>query len=118
MEHNEVILRAIGVLTETQPMLAALNEDVDAKYEADTVIGELVNEMLPTVEVPSTATALEVGQAVADAAAQATISIVGAFAFLFSELATIHDAGRNDITTEELLRELALRFSNPADDGA
>jgi hypothetical protein len=36
---------------------------------------------------------------------------VGAFAFLFSELADLHDSGRTDVKTADLLQDLALRMS-------
>ncbi|MFC8201343.1 hypothetical protein ACFUTV_39000 [Streptomyces sp. NPDC057298] len=117
MDQNELVLRAIGILTESRPMHAALNEDVDADYETSGAIGELFNGTFPSVAVPAEATAQETGEAVAQAAVTAAVKLVGAFTFLFSELADLHDAGRTDIKTEDLLRELALRFSNPqADD--
>ena len=44
------------------------------------------------------------------------MQLIGAFTYVFAELAEVHDAGRTDITSEELLRELALRMSRPNDD--
>lgn len=113
MDHNEVVLRAIGILTESQSMSATLNEDVDADYKINGAIGQLFNEVLPTVAIPAGATAEEAGTAVAKAAVTTTVQLMSAFAFLFSALADVHDAGRSDIKTADLLRDLALRFSNP-----
>jgi hypothetical protein len=73
--------------------------------------------MLPTVAIPVEATAPEAGQMVAEAAAMASLNMANAFTFLFSELADVHDAGRSDITTDDLLRKLALRFSSPQPEG-
>ena len=113
MEQSEIILRAIGVLTETQEMVRRLNEDVEVDIDAgEAQLGRLVTEVFPSVEVPGDATPAEAGQAVIDALMPAAISLVGAFAFLFSELAEVHDTGRSEIKSTELLRTLALRVSN------
>ncbi|MEU9875603.1 hypothetical protein ACIBCS_39600 [Streptomyces phaeochromogenes] len=113
MEQSEIILRAIGVLTETQEMVRRLNEDVEVDIDAgEAQLGRLVTEVFPSVEVPGDATPAEAGQAVIDALMPAAISLVGAFAFLFSELAEVHDTGRTEIKSTELLRTLALRLSN------
>ncbi|TLS40860.1 hypothetical protein FE633_39150 [Streptomyces montanus] len=113
MEQSEIILRAIGVLTETQEMVRRLNGDADVDADVgDAQLGRLVTEVFPPVEVPVDATPAEAGQAVVDALMPAAISLVGAFAFVFSELAEVHDTGRSDITSTELLRTLALRLSN------
>jgi hypothetical protein len=113
MEQSEIILRAIGVLTETQEMVRRLNEEVEIDIDAgEAQLGRLVTEVFPSVEVPGDATPAEAGQAVIDALMPAAISLVGAFAFLFSELAEVHDTGRSDIKSTDLLRTLALRLSN------
>ncbi|MFI6340562.1 hypothetical protein [Streptomyces sp. NPDC050535] len=117
MEQTEIILRAIGVLTETNAMVRRIaqsddNAADDAEVEStETQLGALVTEVFPRVEVPSDAGPAEAGQAVADAYLPATISLVGAFAFLFSELADVHDSGRTDVKTADLLQDLALRMS-------
>ncbi|MGP4045788.1 hypothetical protein [Streptomyces sp. 2A115] len=117
MEQSEIILRAIGVLTETQEMVRRLNEEAEVDIDAgEAQLGRLVTEVFPSVEVPGDATPAEAGQAVVDALMPAAISLVGAFAFLFSELAEVHDTGRTDIKSTELLRTLALRLSNTATD--
>ncbi|MEV0222810.1 hypothetical protein [Streptomyces sp. NPDC050704] len=113
MEQSEIILRAIGVLTETQEMVRRLNEEAEVDIDAgEAQLGRLVTEVFPSVEVPGDATPAEAGQAVIDALMPAAISLVGAFAFLFSELAEVHDTGRTDIKSTELLRTLALRLSD------
>src|SRR5882757_10083977 len=105
MEQTEIILRAIGVLTETNAMVRRIAQSDDDEADdtevesAETQLGALVTEVFPRVEVPSDAGPAEAGQAVADAYLPATISLVGAFAFLFSELADLHDSGRTDVKT-------------------
>jgi len=117
MEQTEIILRAIGVLTETNAMVRRIAQDDSADIDlGESQLGQLVTEVFPTVEVPGDAGPAEAGQAVADAYLPATISLVGAFAFVFSELAEIHDSGRNDISTADLLQDLALRMSRGGED--
>lgn len=119
MDQNEIVLRAIGILTESKDMFDILNQDVDAEYETNGAIGTLFNDVFPDVVLPAEATAQQAGEAVAQAALTSALKLVGAFAFLFSELADVNDAGHGGIKTADLLRELALRFSNPpADDNA
>ncbi|GGX72737.1 hypothetical protein [Streptomyces minutiscleroticus] len=116
MEQTEIILRAIGVLTETNAMVRRISEDDSAIDPSESQLGQLVTEVFPTVEVPADAGPAEAGQAVADAYMPATISLVGAFAFLFSELADLHDAGRTDVSSADLLQDLALRMSRAVDE--
>ena len=112
MEQTEIILRAIGVLTETNAMARRIALDESADFDpGENQLGALVTEVFPSVEVPADAGPAEAGQAVADAYLPATISLVGAFAFIFSELAELHDSGRSDISTADLLQTLALRMS-------
>ncbi|MEU4167824.1 hypothetical protein AB0F46_13165 [Streptomyces sp. NPDC026665] len=112
MEQTEIILRAIGVLTETNAMVRRIAQDEEDGVEsAENNLGALVTEVFPRVEVPGDAGPAEAGQAVADAYLPAAISLVGAFAFLFSELADLHDSGRTDVKTADLLQDLALRMS-------
>lgn len=116
MHQNEVILRAIGILTESRTLHEAMTRDAEADYRLDDSIGTLFNEMLPTVTVPSDATPKQAGDLVAQASVACTVRIMSAFAFLFSELASVHDAGRTDIGTADLLRQIALRLSEEPDE--
>jgi hypothetical protein len=116
MDQNEVVLRAIGILTEAQNMFAALNEDPDADYELSPAFATLINEVLPTVLVPEDASPREAAETAAQAVAASALQLVHAFAFLFSELADVHDAGHSDIKSADLLQDLALRFSHPPQD--
>lgn len=119
MDQNEIVLRAIGILTESKDMFSTLNRDADAEYETSGAIGNLLQGAFPRFEIPADATAQEAGQAVLQGAFATTLQLVSAFTFLFSELADVNDAGPGNIKSADVLRELALRFSNPsADDDA
>ncbi|MEV7087040.1 hypothetical protein AB0O07_14230 [Streptomyces sp. NPDC093085] len=120
MEQNEVVLRAIGILTQSAEWMrtadreAASGTEPGARPDAGPAagqIGSLVAEVFPSFTVSPEATPLEAAHSVTEAALPPVMQLIGAFSFVFTELARVHDAGRTDITSEELLRELALRMS-------
>ncbi|MFJ9174552.1 hypothetical protein [Streptomyces sp. NPDC102360] len=112
MEQREIILRAIGVLTETHEMVRRLS-DGEALDTDVTQLGRLVSEVFPTIEIPSGASAEEAAELAIAALMPASVSLVEAFAFLFTQLAKVHDEGRMDVQSSELLQEIALRMSDP-----
>ncbi|MFJ8929859.1 MULTISPECIES: hypothetical protein [unclassified Streptomyces] len=114
MEQREIILRAIGVLTETHEMVRRLS-DGEALDTDLTQLGRLVSEVFPTIEIPSGATAEEAAELAIAALMPASVSLVEAFAFLFTQLAKVHDEGRIDVNSSELLQEIALRMSDPGE---
>ncbi|MFE3599071.1 hypothetical protein [Streptomyces sp. NPDC059142] len=129
MEQNEVVLRAIGILTQSAEWIRTADRDAEAGegVGAEPVagaegvesgagqIGSLLAEVFPSFTVSSEATPLEAAHSVTEAALPPIMQLIGAFTFVFTELARVHDAGRTDVTSEELLRELALRMSRPDD---
>ncbi|MFJ2111266.1 MULTISPECIES: hypothetical protein [unclassified Streptomyces] len=119
MEQSEVVLRAIGILTHSSEWLrtAADRDGVSdpAAREGSGQLGALLAEVFPSFTVAPDATPLEAAHAVTEAALPAVMQLIGAFAQIYTELARVHDSGRTDISSEELLRELALRMSRPGD---
>ena len=113
MDDNEIILRAIGVLTESQRMFAALREDPDADYELSGALTEFVNETIPPIALPADASLEQAAAAGASAVVEASARLMQAFTYLFWELTEVHDAGRTDITSEDVLRTIALDRSSP-----
>ncbi|MGY0489028.1 hypothetical protein [Streptomyces sp. WG-D5] len=114
MEQREIILRAIGVLTETHEMVRRLSDGEQLDTDL-TQLGRFVSEVFPTIEIPSGATPEEAAELTIAALMPASVSLVEAFAFLFTQLAKIHDEGRGDVSSSELLQEIALRMSDPGD---
>ncbi|AXG80275.1 hypothetical protein [Streptomyces paludis] len=126
MEQNEVVLRAIGILTQSAEWVRSTGPEAEpgtgdrAAGERPAVpgagqIGSLLAEVFPSFTVSPEATPLEAAHAVTEAALPAVMRLIGAFSYVYAELARVHDSGRTDITSEELLRELALRMQRPAD---
>ncbi|MCX3061225.1 hypothetical protein [Streptomyces beihaiensis] len=115
MEQREIILRAIGVLTETQEMMRRIGSGEELDTD-ETQLGKLVSEVFPAVEIPSAATAEEAAELTIAALMPASVSLVEAFAYLFMQLARVHDEGREDVTSTDLLRDIALRMSEQESD--
>ncbi|MYV53640.1 hypothetical protein [Streptomyces sp. SID3212] len=125
MEQNEVVLRAIGILTQSAEWIRTAERHPAAAESTDSTgttaargsgegqIGSLLAEVFPSFAVPSEATPLEAAHAVTEAALPAIMQLIGAFTYVYSELAEVHDSGRTDISSEDLLRDLALRMSRP-----
>ncbi|WP_327234503.1 hypothetical protein OG349_11415 [Streptomyces sp. NBC_01317] len=131
MEQNEVVLRAIGILTQSAEWIRTAERHPESTNSTDSTdttgaatprgsgegqIGSLLAEVFPSFAVSSEATPLEAAHAVTEAALPAIMQLIGAFTYVYSELAEVHDAGRTDITSEDLLRDLALRMSRPPQD--
>ncbi|MDG4856895.1 hypothetical protein P8605_01745 [Streptomyces sp. T-3] len=110
MEQKEIILRAIGVLTETHEMVRRLGEGEKLDTER-TQLGQLVAEVFPAVEIPTGASAQEAAELTIAALLPASVSLVEAFSFLFTQLAHVHDEGHDELKSTELLQKIALRMS-------
>ncbi|MGW2507839.1 hypothetical protein ACWC0A_00170 [Streptomyces scopuliridis] len=121
MEQSEVVLRAIGILTQSAEWIRTANLDTDGdsgigsgeRGSGEGQIGSLLAEVFPSFTVSPESTPLEAAHAVTAAALPPMMQLIGAFTYVFAQLAEVHDSGRTDITSEDLLRELALRMSRP-----
>ncbi|MFJ1579380.1 hypothetical protein [Streptomyces sp. NPDC088182] len=137
MEQSEVVLRAIGILTQSAEWIRTANRDAGGETDGQAgghtgggtgaegsspergsgegQIGSLLAEVFPSFTVSPESTPLEAAHAVTAAALPPMMQLIGAFTYVFAQLAEVHDSGRTDITSEDLLRELALRMSRPND---
>ncbi|MFD3439533.1 hypothetical protein ACFWU3_18705 [Streptomyces sp. NPDC058685] len=110
MEQSEVLKRVIGILTQMTDWRRILEEDEERDIGSDpSVITALLSETLPRIRIPEDATHEEIANLVAEKVGGAIHQLVGAFTLAFVELAQVHDSGRDNITTNDVLRELALR---------
>ncbi|MFF4364972.1 hypothetical protein [Streptomyces sp. NPDC001594] len=123
MERAEILKRVIGILTEAQDVRRAVEsgpDDEDAgPQEAPGVATLLLNEMLPSIRVPADATPQQVASLVAEALGPALHTMVSGFSLAFTSLAIAHDSGRTDVSSIEVLQELALEVeAGTYDEGA
>jgi hypothetical protein len=114
MENGEIIQRVVGVLTQTAEVYRLLREDPDRNDEeldaGTTVISDLVSEVLRAeLVIPANASPQEVVNIAVEALREPIYQLLAASAFAFVELAEVHDAGRSDVSSAEVLRRLALK---------
>ncbi|MFJ8160355.1 hypothetical protein ACIRBY_05430 [Streptomyces sp. NPDC096136] len=122
MERAEILKRVIGILTEAQDVRRAVENGRDeepGRAEEPGVATLLLNEMLPSIRVPADASPQQVAALVAEALGPALHTMVSGFSLAFTSLAIAHDAGRTDVSSIEVLQELALEVeAGTYDDGA
>ncbi|NXY94708.1 hypothetical protein HYE82_09945 [Streptomyces sp. BR123] len=108
MERAEILKRVIGILTEAQDIRLAAEAGQEIEAPADGVATLLLNEMLPSIRVPADASAQQVAAHVSKALGPALHTMVSGFSLAFTSLAIAHDGGRTDVSSIEVLQELAL----------
>jgi len=111
MKQSEVVKRVVGILTEAGEIRRLLEENVDRDdVEADSsVVTALLNETMPRITIPENATIEEVATLVGREVGGAVEQLVGAFTLAFAMLAQVHDSGQTDISSADVLQDLALR---------
>jgi hypothetical protein len=109
MKDSDFVRRIIGILTEAKQMQALLEEDPDREDISGDNVRTLLNETMPTIELPADASPEELGEALSLQLSPVIERLTGAFSLIFLQLAEIHDAGRTDVTSTEVLQDLALR---------
>ncbi|MER6770231.1 MULTISPECIES: hypothetical protein [Streptomyces] len=111
MEQREVVKRVIGILTEAREMQRLLEadlerEDLDAGAGAVTA---LLNETMPHIAIPDDFSVEEVVTVVGREVGGAVEQLVSAFTLAFTMLAQVHDSGQTDVSSADVLQDLALR---------
>lgn len=119
MEQSEVVKRVIGILTEAGEMRRLLEEDPDRDDPSNdsTVVTALLNETMPRIAIPEDATIEDVVVLVGREVGGAVEQLVGAFTLAFAMLAQVHDAGQTDVTSADVLQDLALRAEQFGSEG-
>ncbi|MEV7197003.1 hypothetical protein AB0N81_35145 [Streptomyces sp. NPDC093510] len=112
MEQREIIQRVVGILTESLEMRRQVRENPDGEIENSGAVGAMLEEMLPRIELPAEATPIEVAAVVGQELGPVIEQITSAFAFSFAQLAEVHDEGRTDVSTADVLRSIALHFES------
>jgi hypothetical protein len=111
MEQSEVVKRVVGILTEAGEIRRLLEENADRDYvETDqSVVTTLLNETMPRISIPEDASIEEVAALVGREVGGAVEQLVGAFTLAFAMLAQVHDSGQTDVSSADVLQDLALR---------
>lgn len=111
MEQSEVLKRVIGILTEAGEMQRHADADMDQDDPAagPSIVTTLLNETMPHIAIPGDATVEEMAAMVGREVGGAVEQLVGAFTLAFIALAQIHDTGQQDVSSADVLQDLALR---------
>ncbi|GGW97899.1 hypothetical protein GCM10010297_19270 [Streptomyces malachitofuscus] len=110
MEQREIMQRSVGILTEALEMRRRLREDPGADVAGNGAIATLLEEMLPHVQLPAGASAREVADIVTEKLGPAIVHITSALTFAFVQLAEVHDEGRTDVSSADVLRSISLHY--------
>ncbi|MEI5527896.1 hypothetical protein WB401_14310 [Streptomyces brasiliscabiei] len=111
MERTEIMQRVVGILTEAVEVRRQARENPGAEVALTGAVSALLVETLPSIELPADASAQETAHIVADALAPAIVTLAHCFSYAFAHLAEVHDAGRTDTTTADVLQALSLQFA-------
>ncbi len=110
MEQREIMQRSVGILTEALEMRRRLRENPDADVAGNGAVATLLEEMLPHVQLPVDASAREVADIVTAKLGPAIVQIASSLTFAFVQLAEIHDEGRTDVSSADVLRSISLHY--------
>ncbi|MET8438069.1 hypothetical protein ABZV61_36055 [Streptomyces sp900116325] len=111
MEEREITRRIVGVLTRAQD----LERDPEDPNNDAAVIGELLTECIPQILIDRSWSDAQLAQEVNRQLDTPLQLIAAAFASAFIQLAEYHDAGRTDVSSADVLRELALQNEDDAE---
>ncbi|MDQ0792486.1 hypothetical protein [Streptomyces sp. B1I3] len=121
MEQSEVLKRVIGILTEAGEIQRQAEDlDGDDPEVGGSIVTTLLNETMPHIAIPADASVEDMAALVGREVGGAVEQLVGAFTLAFIALAQIHDSGQQDVTSADVLQDLALRaeeLSSGDDDG-
>ncbi|GGZ06396.1 hypothetical protein [Streptomyces nitrosporeus] len=110
MEQSEVLKRVIGILTEAGEMQRKAEQDDVAGADAGgSIVTSLLNETMPHIAISADATVEEVALLVGREVGGAVEQLVGAFTLAFIALSQVHDSGQHEVTSADVLQDLALR---------
>ncbi|MEU0126296.1 MULTISPECIES: hypothetical protein [unclassified Streptomyces] len=118
MEQSEVLKRVIGILTEAGQMQRQAEEDGGGgdPDAGGSMVTTLLNETMPHIAIPADASVEEMAALVGREVGGAVEQLVGAFTLAFIALAQIHDSGQEDVTSADVLQDLALRAEELSSD--
>ncbi|MER8184467.1 hypothetical protein [Kitasatospora sp. NPDC094015] len=110
MEQSDVLKRVIGILTQAGEWVHEPEGVPVADAEEETnVVLQLLNDVMPRVVIPAEASGEEIGAILSEELGAPILQLATAFAVAFWELAEVHDSGRTEVSSLDVLRELALR---------
>ncbi|MFE9443798.1 hypothetical protein ACFYO2_33550 [Streptomyces sp. NPDC006602] len=111
MDQREIMQRVVGILTESLEMRRQVRENPGKQIALTGAISALLAETLPHIHLPANAGGQAAAAIVTEELGPTIVSIANCFSFAFVQLAEVHDEGRTDISTTDVLRSISLRFA-------
>ena len=114
MDQGEYMQRVVGILT--QALEWAHQKENDEHHQGSDEEYQLIGEMLSmpfSLEIPANAPLQMVIDLVTKKIHESTTGLTTAFIAAFVQLAYYHDTGQTDVSSTDVLRELALRAEEP-----
>lgn len=112
MEFGDVMKRVVGVLTRAQEDLRGMEA---TEVDESDIIGQLLTECLPPIQIDQTWTDEQFSVELNRQLNVPLQRLAAAFASAFLQLAEYHDSGQTDVSSADVLRELALRSEEQTD---
>ncbi|WP_330323481.1 hypothetical protein [Streptomyces pseudovenezuelae] len=111
MRDSDITQRVVGILTQTNEWHRKFSEDPDREdLEESGAVGQFVKELFRAeVDIRGDASPQEAVNAAMDVLEPRILHVVAEFAFAYAELAGLHDSGRTDVSSDDVLRNIALR---------
>lgn len=109
MRDSDFVRRVIGILTEARELRSRLEEDPDREDLSAQNMRVLLNELVPDLALPADLTPGQLSDVLSEQLGPVFERIAGVFSLLFLALADVHDAGRTDVSSADVLQDLALR---------
>ncbi|MYS23146.1 hypothetical protein GA0115240_14819 [Streptomyces sp. DvalAA-14] len=117
MRDTEFVQRVIGILTEAKELAALPEEAATGPDAASDHVIALLNELLEPIELPLDVPPDELVVALNHQVGGILLKLVGSFSAAFVELAHVHDMGRDDLSSADVLQAIALRAETLPSDG-
>ncbi|MEV0844522.1 hypothetical protein AB0J21_01315 [Streptomyces sp. NPDC049954] len=118
-QQRDIILRIIGLLTASAEWMREAGTEAEDEDDLSRLglVGDLIKEVLPAVEIPEQTPVSELGSVIGEQMSVALTRLAAGFVFTWSELADVHDSGRTDLGSADVLREMALQIESHRGEG-
>lgn len=111
MRDSDITQRVVGILTQTNEWHRKFSEDPDREdVESLGVVGQFVKELFRAeVDISGDASPQEAVNVAMDVLQPRILRVLAELSFAYAELASVHDSGRTDVSSDDVLRRIALR---------
>jgi hypothetical protein len=106
MEEAEIMQRVVGALTRMQEWV---RDPAAAEADQSGIVSELLMECLSPLRFDRSWSDERLSAELSKQISGSLLQVIASFASAFLQLAEYHDAGDTDVSSADVLRELAVR---------